>query len=194
MRTFTGAGFPLAILLSLSALTLWLKHAAELPEEKAVDKRRHDADTIIERFTASTLDPQGRPLHQLTAERLVHYPDDDSSELTLPSLRYTPFGQPVTTMDAKRGKSRGGREEITLFDDVKVARQSTTGEPGWLVTMPDITAYPPLGTARTPSPVVFTQGTTRLDGIGFSLDQNAKTVTLESAIRGNFPPRARNTP
>lgn len=194
MKAFTGAGFPLAVLLSLGALTLWLKHAAELPEEKKVDKRRHDADTIIERFTASTLDPLGRPLHQLTAERLVHYPDDDSSELTLPSLRYTPFGQPVTTMEAKHGKTRGGRDEITLFDEVRVVRQSTKGEPGWLVTMPDITAYPPLGTAHTPSAVVFSQGAAKLDGIGFSLDQNAKTVRLESTIRGHFPPRITNTP
>ena len=194
MRAWTGASFPLAVLLALAALTAWLKHAAELPDEKPVDKRRHDPDTIIEQFTASTLDAQGRPLHQLSADRLVHYSDDDSSELTRPRLRYTPPGEPLTTMAAQRGKMINGRDEVKLFDDVRVERHGTPSEPGWLATMPDITAYPPLGTASTKSPVVFTQGTARLAGTGFSLDQNTKTAALGAPVRGHFPPRTADTP
>ena len=194
MKALTGAAFPLAVLLSLSALTLWLKHATELPDEKAVDKRRHDPDTIIEKFTASTLDPQGRPLHQLSADQLVHYPDDDSSELSRPHLRYTPFGQPVTTLQAQRGKSLGGNDEIKLFDTVRIERLGTPSEPGWLATMPDLTAHPPKGTAYTQSQVVFTQGHARLEGQGFSLDQNAQTASLDAKVRGHFPPRTQLTP
>lgn len=194
MRAWTGAGFPLAILLALAALTAWLKHAAELPDEKPVDKRRHDPDTIIEKFTASSLDAQGRPLHQLSADRLVHYSDDDSSELTRPRLRYTPPGEPLTTMVAQRGKTIHGKDEVQLFDDVRVERQGSATEPGWVATMPDLTAYPPLGTASTKSPIVFTQGTATLSGTGFTLDQNTKTAALGASVRGHFPARPPTTP
>lgn len=194
MRSWTGTGFPLAILIALGALTLWLKHAAELPDEKPVDKRRHDPDTIIERFTASTLDAQGRPLHQLSADRLVHYSDDDSSELTKPRLRYTPPGESVITMVAQRGRTVGGNNEVKLFDDVRVENLGSALEPGWLATMPDLTAYPPLGTAHTKSPIEFTQGTSKLNGVGFSLDQKAQTASLGASVRGHFPPRAVTTP
>ena len=192
MKSWTGAGFPLAILCSLSALTLWLRSAAELPEERPVDKRRHDPDTIIEQFTVTTLDARGTPLHHLTADRLVHYPDDDSSEMTNPRLRYTPAGQPVITLIALRGKMLGGTDEVRLYDDVRVERKGTAKDPGWLATMPDITAYPPKSTARTASPFVFTQGKATLHGTGFTLDQKAQTAVLESAVRAHFPPRSPN--
>ena len=194
MKAWTGAGFPLAILIALAALTAWLKHAAELPDEKPIDKRRHDPDTIIEQFTATQLDPQGRPLHHLSADRLVHYADDDSSELTLPRLRYSPAGALPITMVAKRGKMLGGREEVKLFDEVRVERQGTATEPGWLATMPDLTAYPPKGTAETASPIVFTQGPARLDGVGFLVNQNERTASLNATVRGHFPSRVISTP
>lgn len=189
MRAWTGAGFPLAVIIALTALTAWLKHAAELPDERPIDKRRHDPDTIIEQFTASSLDPQGRPLHRLSADRLVHYGDDDSSELTRPRVQYTPHGEAIITISSQRGLMRDGKDEITLFDEVRVARESTPSQPGWLATMAEITAYPPLGTAHTDHPIVFTQGTATLNGTGFSLDQNARTASLNQAVRGNFPPR-----
>lgn len=193
MRAWTGVGFPLAVLIALSALTLWLKHAAELPDEKPVDKRRHDPDTIIENFTAATLDPNGKPLHLLSAERLVHFADDNSSDLTQPRLRYTPAGQPVITLKANRGRALAGTDQVTLLDDVRIEQLTTPTTPGWIATMPDITALPPLGTASTDSPVVLTQGLGTLRGTGFSLDQKARTTSLNAAVRGNFPPRTSPT-
>lgn len=189
MKAWTGASFPLAILLALSALTLWLKHAAELPAERPVDKLRHDPDTIIEQFTASALDPKGKPLHQLWADRLVHYSDDDSSELTNPRLRYTPPGQAVITLNAKRGRMVDGKDEVHLYDQVRIERTGSVLDPGWLATMPDITAYPPKGTASTKSPFVFSQGLATIEGTGFSLEQNTRTATLDAAVRAHFPPR-----
>ena len=189
MRAWTGASFPLAILLALAALTLWLKHAADLPNERAVDKLRHDPDTIIEQFTASTLDSNGKPLHQIWADRLVHYADDNSSDLTNPRLRYTPAAQSTITINAKRGKMLDGKEEVRLYDDVRVERAGHRLDPGWLATMPDITAFPPKGTAHTKSAFIFTQGLATIQGTGFSLDRNAQTATLDAAVRAHFPPR-----
>lgn len=189
MRAWTGAGFPLAILISLAALTLWLKHAAELPDEKPVDHRRHDPDTIIERFTAAALDPDGRPLHYLAADRLEHFSDDNSSDLTQPRLRYTPAGKPVITLKAQRGRALSGSDEVRLLDEVRIEQLADAGTPGWVATMPDISAFPPSGTASTKSPVILIQGLARIDGIGFSLDQKARTTSLNAAVRGHFPPR-----
>ena len=189
MKAWTGASFPFAILLCLGALTLWLKHAAEIPEEAPVDKRRHDPDTMIEQFTASTFDQQGRPLHQLSAAQLVHYSDDDSSELMQPSLRYTPSGEAMTLLSARKGKLSNGKDEVKLFDDVRVERAATPAHPGWLAAMPEITAYPPLGKAIAQGKVIFTQGNMKIESLNFSVDQNTQTAVLETNVRGYFPPR-----
>jgi len=191
LKAWTGAGFPLAILLALSGLTLWLKHAAELPDERPVDKKRHDPDTIIERMTATALDANGKPLHRISADLALHYPDDDSTDITNPRVHYTPDGQPPILLTAKRGKMLSGKEEVQLHDDVKIERSASRQDPGWVATMPEARAFPATRTASSESPFVFRQGLATVTGTGFALDQPAQTLLLNASVRGQFPPRDR---
>lgn len=194
MRAWTGAGFPLALLTAISALTLWLKHASELPEEKPVDKARHDPDTIIEQLAASSLDAQGIPLHYLSADRVIRFSDDGSSELTNPRLRFTPPSRPTITISARQGRSLAGRQEIRLFDEVRVEQAGTPEEAGWVATTSELTAYPDQRLARSDKQVRFTQGLATIEGTGFTFDQNARTASLNSMVRGHFPPRSPSRP
>lgn len=192
MRAWTGAGFPLAILLALAVLTLWLKHAAELPEERPVDKKRHEPDAIIERMTAISLDAAGNPLHRMSADLAIHYPDDNSTDVTRPKLHYTPIGQPSIVLTADRGKIIDGKQEVLLSHNVLVERSAGREDPGWTVTTPEATAFPPTRTARSDQAFEFRQGLARVIGTGFELDHTARTLHLKADVRGHFPPRDRN--
>lgn len=189
MRAWSGISFPLVVAAALAGLTLWLKQTVDLPEGRHDGKLRHDPDTIIESLRAATFDAQGRPLHHLAADRLVHYPDDDSSHLEKPRLRYTPAGDVEMHATAERGLLLSGREEVHLRGDVRVEKIAATPATGWRATMPELTAYPNRGTLKSDSAYVFTQGEARIEGRGFFADQNARQLVLESNVRGNFPPR-----
>lgn len=190
MRAWTGASFPLAILISLSVLTLWLRQAVELPEMRSVNKGRHDPDTVIEGLQAAQLDAEGRPLYRLEAARLVHYPDDDTTEISAPRLRYTPAEEAPVTLVAKRGKLLGKGDVIELYDDVRVERAADDSAPGWSAEMPRLTAYPSEARATTTSDFVFLQGAARLTGTGFTFNQRARTLDLHANVRGEMPPRS----
>lgn len=194
MRAWTGLSFPVVVAVALAGLTLWLKQAVELPVERRDGKLRHDPDSIVEGLRAATFDPLGRPLHYLDADRLVHYPDDDSSHLVRPRVRYTPNDQPEMRAEAESGLMLGKQKEVRLFDRVRVVRLDSPGSPGWIATMQELTAFPDQGTVSSSSPFVFTQGAAHIEGIGFAADQNVRTITLNSRVRGVFPPRTAPSP
>lgn len=189
MRAWSGASFPLVVAACLAGLTLWLKETVELPEGRRDGKLRHDPDTVIEALRAATFDAQGRPLHQLAADRLVHYPDDDSSHLERPRLRYTPAGLPEMRVESVRGLLLAGKDEVQLSGGVRVERLPLGETAGWVATMDELTAYPDSGTVASASPYLVVQGDARLEGTGFFADQNARQLTLETQVRGSFPPR-----
>jgi lipopolysaccharide export system protein LptC len=192
MRAWSGVSFPLVIAAALAGLTLWLRQAIDLPEERKDGKLRHDPDTIIESLQAASYDVAGRPLHHLSAERLVHYPDDDTSYLDRPRLHFTPAGASEMRVEAQRGQALG-KDEIRLWDGVRVERiERVAGArmvPGWTATVPDLVARTDLGTVQTDSPYVFVQGSARIEGKGFFADQNARLINLVSGVRASFPPR-----
>jgi lipopolysaccharide export system protein LptC len=192
MRAWSGVSFPLVVAAALAGLTLWLRQAIDLPEERKDSKLRHDPDTIIEQLRAASYDEQGRPLHHLSAERLVHYPDDDTTHLEKPKLRFTPSGESEMRVEAERGQAIG-KQEIRLRDGVRVERierpDGTRVVPGWVATVPDLVARTDLGTVQTDSEYVFVQGSGRIEGKGFFADQNVRQIHLVAGVRASFPPR-----
>lgn len=189
MRAWSGAAFPLAVMTTLALLTFWLKQTVEFPEPPPSAALRHDPDSIVEGLRAATFDAQGHPLHYLEADRVVHYPDDDTTHLTQPRVRYTPAGAPEMRATAERGLLLGQNDEVRMLDGVQVNRAASGNAEGWQATMPELTAFPKLGTVRSDTAYVFTQGAARIQGNGFFADQNARKIDLNSKVRGTFPPR-----
>ena len=77
---------PLAMLVLLAALTFWLSRLIEGDKPRA--PQRHDPDYIVERFELRRFDVGGKLQHTLVGERLLHYPDDDTTVVTAPRLTY----------------------------------------------------------------------------------------------------------
>ena len=62
----------------LAAGTWWL--AQQVVEEPEYDPQPNSPDFYLEDFTATTMGLDGNPDKRLSAERMVHYPADDSTE------------------------------------------------------------------------------------------------------------------
>ena len=78
MRFSTNRMFPLALMLALALLTFWLERTVR-EEQPHPSMRRHDPDYLVEQFVLTKYNAAGILESTLTAAKMVHYPDDDST-------------------------------------------------------------------------------------------------------------------
>lgn len=114
----------IAILAALAALSWWLPMSLTDRAASPDDEARNEPDYIIENFTAVAMDAIGWRKHELRAERLEHFPDDDSVELEKPYLIQYVQGGPPTHTRADRGTTSSDGKEILMSGNVRVTRGS----------------------------------------------------------------------
>lgn len=177
--------FPLLVAGILAALSYWLEVASRAPETRQASQLRHDPDTIVENFEVRRFDALGALQHTLTAERMVHYPDDDTAVIVSPRL--TLHRPPPTTVEARTAQVSGGGEHIVLLDEVRVSRSGHPGKPDTLLTTTRMDVWPEAEIAKTSEPVTITQGASHVRGEGgLSIDQKSLVYVLEGPVSGTF--------
>ena len=178
--------FAFVLLFVLAGLSFWLERAVAPEEVRRDGHLRHDPDAIAENFMVRQFDEVGRIKYRLTAPRLVHYPDDDTSELQNPVLVHYRPEAPLLTLSGEKALVTSKGEVVFLWDDVKVVRAATADRPEAVARMPDLTARPDDGTAFTPSPVAISEGRSWVKGVGMTLDSNKSTFVLQSQVTGLY--------
>ncbi len=186
MKNWGSALFPLSILLALAALTFWLRHAIELPEERRDGKTRHDPDYIIDQPQLRKLDKTGKLQYTLDAKQIVHFPDDETTDVSQPKLVYLHAKRPPVTTSAERAHVSQDGNQVDFYENVRIERAATPKQAAMLATMPDLTVRPDDEKAFTQSPVLITQGKSWLKGVGLQVDNKTQTYVLESQAVGQF--------
>jgi lipopolysaccharide export system protein LptC len=186
IKKWSGALLPLGILLVLLALTAWLRYATESPEPGRDGKHRHDPDFIITDARGHKLDGTGQLLYTLTATKLSHYPDDDSTELLKPQLVYLQPGRPAVSISAGHGLASSRAERIDLRQAVELRRAASASEEELVAETDQLTLLPDEEKAFTASPVRITEGKSWLQGVGLQVDHQRQTYVLESRVSGQI--------
>ena len=189
MRLSTTRVFPLALMLSLALLTLWLEHATRV-EEKAPALRRHDPDYIVTQFTTTTYDAAGAPLTVLGAGRMVHFPDDDSTELVAPRVVQSKPAEPRVTVRAERGTLSREGDEIFLYDNVVLTREADAHSPEARMTTSFLHILRDRSLVRTDREVRFEEPGRSLYGRGMEYHTDTRQLTLAADVLGVMEPAA----
>ncbi len=186
MRARGAHVLPLVVALLLAALTFWLRFAMEKGPAGESGKGRHDPDAIVHKLTINRLSPEGRPRYLLVADRMMHYPGDDST--TLESLRFVQRNEagPDTVITAARGTLTKEGEEAFLYDEVLLVR-AAIGERDELRVRTDyLHIIAEQGLVRTDRKVTMTQGNSKMAGVGMEANNRTRIVTLRSQVKGSF--------
>jgi lipopolysaccharide export system protein LptC len=117
---FLGLFITLALIVSLTA---WLQNTADIPQDNTpAISDRHTTDFYMEAYDATVMDERGQPSHRIISPKLVHFADDDTTELETPYMTmYREKGQPWK-ISAKRGWIAAKNEHILLSGDVLINR------------------------------------------------------------------------
>ena len=185
MRIRVSSLLPLLLVLLLAALTLWLRSAAETPGGGEPGRLRHDPDAIVEKFTMTRLDERGSAQQSLSAQRMVHFGDDDSTELDAPRLIRRGDG-PAITITADRGTLTGDGEEAFFRGNVLVVREAGAAQQELRMRTNALHVLVEKNLVHTDEQVTITEGRSVLSGVGMELDKQSRRFTLLSQVRGRF--------
>ncbi len=122
---------------ALGLLSIWLQFGIIEREQVVFDgNERHDPDYYIENFTAVGMDEKGQRRYVLEAERLVHYPDDDTALLDNPHIIQYEDGAPPRHTYSESGWVSSDGNEVLLTGNVRVIQNpdSTKNSGGSVLT------------------------------------------------------------
>jgi len=183
-----SGALPLLLLAALAALTFWLDRLVQ-PLPPPVDRSaRHDPDYIVDKFSALRTDDQGRATYTLTADRLMHYPDDDTTQLTSPRLVSHRSRQAPVTITARQATVSGNGENVYFRDDVKVVRAAYPGHSELTMRTAYLHVIPDDSIAKTDQPVTITDAATTINAVGLELNSDTRILKLLARVRGTYDP------
>ncbi|HUO43835.1 MAG TPA: LPS export ABC transporter periplasmic protein LptC [Burkholderiales bacterium] len=184
--------FPVALLTAITALTFWIDHLSQPSDLPREGKLRHDPDYIVEDFSATRIGEDGTPRYTLSARRMTHYPDDDSTQLEAP--RFVHFSRsraPIVATSRTAWVSSNG-ETAKLRDDVKIVREASGDRSELVLETSTLEIIPDSNLAQTDQPVSIRDGNTLMTGVGLEFNNETHVLKLLSHVQGvHENPRAR---
>jgi len=116
-------------MVGLSGIYLQNSLMEDEPEEQNYQDR-HDPDYYIENFTATGLDKNGQRRFVIEAERMAHFPDDDTALLDYPHVIEYEIGFAPRHTYADSGWMSSTGDEIILTGNVKIVVEADSRGPG----------------------------------------------------------------
>ena len=183
-----AATVPLILVALLAALTLWLDRMVQQPARPSAGPSRHEPDYIVEKLSAVSMNQKGAAAYTLSAARMLHYPDDDSTILATPRfVSYATAKSPVTITASEAVVSSNG-QHVYFQDDVRVTR-APYGTSSELVVRTDfLHVIPDQNIARTDRTVTITDAATTVTAVGFEINSETRIMKLQSRVRGIYDP------
>jgi lipopolysaccharide export system protein LptC len=121
---------------------------------------------------------------------MVHYPDDQTTELEEPRLTQFRAEGPPVRISAERGTVTKDGDEVRLYGNVVVVRDGTPTRAELRMETTYLQVFPREDVARTPEAVVITEGASRLTGVGLDFDNRTRQLELKARVNGTFVRRA----
>jgi lipopolysaccharide export system protein LptC len=183
-----AAWVPLLFVGILAALTFWLDRAVQLPDREAGMPPRHDPDYIVDKLTAVRMSKTGATSYTLAAEKMIHYPDDDTTALITP--RFVSYGSakaPVTITSREALVSPNG-DHVYFQGDVRVTRAAYDGHSEMVMRTAFLHVMPEKHLARTDRSVTITDEATVVTADGLELNSETRILKLLSNVRGTYDP------
>jgi lipopolysaccharide export system protein LptC len=177
---------PIALMLFLAVLTLWLQYAVLEGSGVQTKPVAHEPDAIVENFTVQRLDDAGKIQYTFSAPRMSHFADDGSGEVLYPRVvQMTKTGGSLVATANRGTVSRQG-EEAFLYGNVQVLREPTAQTPEFQAHTEFLHVLAEKGILQTDHAVTITEGRSMLTGVGLVVDKDRQVFKLQSQVRGVF--------
>ncbi len=180
---------PLMVVALLASLSFWLGKVADSQAPVGSGGFTHDPDYVVENFAAMTFDAEGQPKYRLSARKMVHYMDDDSTELEHPRFERADGSAPPVKVQSERGLISAEGQDVYFIGSVRVQRPAGQGQAETDMRADYIRVMPDADIMRTDKPVVLRQGTSVIEAAGLKIDGDARVLQLKGRVRATYDKR-----
>ncbi len=178
----------IALLAVLAVGTYYLAELANRSARPSIKAPATEPDFYVTGFTLIKLNQKGEPAFRITAKKMTHFPDRDTSEFEEPVATTLRPDKPPITISARKAVSRDIATEqpsvLTLSDGVRLERKARPGYNALLVESQSMTINPDDETASSEVAVKITSGPSVLNAVGFQFDNPAQQLILKSQVKG----------
>lgn len=178
---------PLLMVGMLAALTFWLEQIAQ-PPVRSLGGSRDDPDYIVDNLSALALSQAGTASYTLAAEKMVHFPEGDTTLLTTPKFVSYGAAQAPVTITANQAVVSANGQHVYFQDNVQVTRAAHGTNSELVVRTEFLHVIPDEKLARTDRTVTITDDATTVTAEGLELDNETRVIKLLSNVRGTYDP------
>ena len=180
------AWFPLLLLTVLAGLAFWLDRIVQPPASTRGAAARHDPDYFVDGLSAVRMGPDGKIKYTLSADKMVHYPDDDSTHLQSPRFVNRAAAQAPVTITAKEALLSSEGENIYFHNDVHVTRAPYADKSMLEIRTSYLHVIPDDNVARTDRAVTITDANTIVSAVGLEWNSETRVLRLFSSVKGTY--------
>jgi lipopolysaccharide export system protein LptC len=194
MKKASANRFRLSVLIALTgALALgsfWVLEVMRKSLDNSIPQQpRNRPDYYVEKFNFVRMGKTGLAQYNISGEKLVHNPVDDSHEITLPIVHSLSKERPPMTMRSQHAIVDRDSSQVHMYDDVHIDRPETASNEHFHLTSEYLLLLPDDDVMQTDKPVVITQGTSRLTGTGMFANNATRELRLSSNVHASYQPQ-----
>ncbi len=174
------------LLITLLAGSRWLAETST-PAGSDIPKESHNADFFLERFTYTVMDKEGRPDRRLSADKMLHFPDDDSTELDNPHITIFIENVPLWQIHAESGWLSGDGDLLLLNGPTTINRAASPAGNKINIVTRNLRLQPDESYAETDEHITVTSRGSTLTATGMQawLSQPSRIKFL-AKVRGHY--------
>jgi lipopolysaccharide export system protein LptC len=182
------AVLPLLLVAMLVGFTFWLDRLAQPPEASGGGMKRHDPDYTVDGLSARRMNESGATAYTLSAKKMVHYPDDDTTLLTTPRLVSLGTEKAPITITSNQALVSSNGENVYFQDDVRVTRAAFGDSSEMQMRTSYLHVIPDDDIAKTDRPVTITDAATTVTASGLELNSDSRIMKLQGRVHGTYDP------
>lgn len=171
------------VLISFALVTTWLVHSLEEEFSTSTEDRHQVPDYTMQNFTSIQLDEQGRLKNQLTAHKMIHYPETNT-KLTTPKMVFYKNEQPSWIVHAERGEVSPDGHQVWLLGRVSMHRETMSQQKSLEIISRDVWVRLDTEYAETMAPTLILTHNSETHSIGMRVFMPTEQVELLSQVRG----------
>lgn len=199
MRERIPAIVALLLLMVLVAGTWWAAdYTQRAVEVDPVRRITHEPDSWAQHFTLVRSNENGIAINRLEGDYMLHYPDDDSYDITVARAIGNRANSPITIATADTAVMDQDGARITMQGNARVHRLPDAERKALDVTSETLIILPDEDVVYTDIPAVVINGNSTMRGTGMRYNNQSRQLEVYSAsdvkISGQDRQERRATP